>query len=208
MKSKPHVILNCAMSLDGKIGGTGKRMRFSSEKDKLRVHELRSKVDGIMVGINTILIDDPKLTAHHAKKKKNPVRIIVDSRAKIPSKAKILQEEGKVIIAVSQRASPARVEGLKKKGARVISTGDNQVDLKNLLERVPGKIKTILLEGGGTLNKSMLENGLVDEIYVALAPRFLGEGISMVNGELSSEIKMNLLGVNQFCNEVILHYKL
>lgn len=205
---KPHVILNCAMSLNGKIGKEGERVRLSNEEDKKRVHELRSKVDAIMVGINTILTDNPKLTAHHAEEKRNPTRVVIDSKARTPMDANVLNQKAETIIAMSEKASPSRRKKLKKK-AEVISTGKERVNLTNLLERLEGKgIKKILLEGGGTLNKSMIEEGLVDEIYVTVAPTLLEKGISIINGELDSEVRMRLSGINQLGDQVILHYEL
>lgn len=209
----PHVILNSAMSLDGKIAKFGERIKFSNEKDKKRVHGLRKKVDAIMVGINTIIVDNPKLTAHHAENydaMKNPVRIIVDSNARIPLESNVLKMgAGKTIVAVSKNAPESRIEHLKKLGAEVIVCGENEkVDLRELLVKLKNEnnIKKILLEGGGTLNKEMLKEGLIDEIFITVAPTLIGYGVSIINGKLENEIKLKLEGIKQLDEQVVFHY--
>jgi 2,5-diamino-6-(ribosylamino)-4(3H)-pyrimidinone 5'-phosphate reductase len=214
---KPHVILNAAMSLNGKIGRRNGRVRFSNDLDKRRVHELRSKVDAIMVGINTILVDNPKLTAHHIKEGKNPIRVIVDSKARTPLDANILNHDAKTIIAVSKEASSSvRIENLEKKGVEIIQTEtetesedeeDEKVNLVELMEKLYKKgIKTLLLEGGGTLNKSMISLKLVDEIYIMVAPMFLGDGVNLIDGALEDEVKLKLEGIMELEDQVVLHY--
>jgi len=204
---KPYVILSAAMSLDGKIGRHDKRIVFSNEEDKKRVHELRSKVDAIMVGINTILVDNPKLTAHYSESKKNPIRIIVDSKARTPENANVLNNDAKTIIAVSQNAPELGVKKLEKKGVEIIKTGRDKVNLIYLMEKLYRKgIKSILLEGGGTLIHSMFSLSLIDEIYLTIAPKILGMGVELINGDLEKEIKLNLEGIRQINELIVLHY--
>lgn len=204
---KPHVILNCAMSLDGIIGKPGKRIRFSNKKDKQRVHQLRAKSDGIMVGINTVLTDDPHLTVKHARGR-NPVRIIVDSAARTPLNARVLDSSARTIIAVSRKAPPTRKKKIQEK-ADIITLGGSKVNLKKLMEALHSRnIKTILLEGGGTLNKSMLEQKLVDEIYLTLTPTLIGDGIRWINGTLDKKIGLNYAGCRRLEDQLVVHYTL
>lgn len=180
------VILNAAMTLDGKISTRSGDSEISCEEDLKRVHELRAKVDGIIVGIGTVLVDDPALTVRLAEGE-NPTRIVVDSRGRTPSDAKVLSESASTVIAVSHLASEESVERLQDSGADdVIIVGSDWVDLPKLLDRLNEKgINKLLLEGGSTLNWSMLEQGLVDEIRVAVAPRIVGgeEAKTLVDGE-------------------------
>lgn len=208
MKKTIKVILNAAMSLDGRIGKYKERIRLSNELDKKRVHEMRSNVDAIMVGINTILNDNPKLTAHYSEKKKNPIRIVIDSDARTPLDANVMNiADAKTIIAVSQSASEIRVRELQKKGAEIIKAGVSKVDLSLIIDKLRRQgIKTILLEGGGTLNHSMLSLGLVDEMYITVVPRILGGGSELINGYLENEIQLKLEGITQLDDQVVLHY--
>ena len=97
-KSRPHVILSAAVTIDGKIATRTGDSKLSSKRDKIRVHKLRSKVDAILVGINTVLLDDPILTVRYAKGK-NPVRVVLDSRGTISSKSRILKTCSKIFVA-------------------------------------------------------------------------------------------------------------
>lgn len=171
---RPNVILNAGMTLDGKISTTGGDSEISCEEDLKRVHELRAKVDAVMVGIGTVLADDPELTVRRVKGK-NPIRIIVDSYAKIPSDAKILDETAPRIVAVTTQADERDKKRLQNKGVEVIVAGDEKVDLIQLLDQLKKReIERLLLEGGSTLNWSMLHQGLVDEIRIAIAPKIVG----------------------------------
>ncbi len=203
----PHVILSCAMSIDGKIGKKGEQVLLSNRQDLDRVHNLRGNADAIMVGINTVITDNPQLTARQGGK--NPVRVIVDSNARLPVKANVLTEPGEVILAVSNGASRDRLITLKKNhpGLKMVATGDRMVNLKNLLMNLYERgIKVVLLEGGGTLNHSMLEGGFINEMYITLVPVVLGEGIALFNGKAPVSAKPHLEGIIQHGDQVVLHY--
>ena len=181
---KPYVILNAAMTLDGKIATSEGNSEISCREDKLRVHGIRAEVDAIMVGINTAIADDPKLTSHKIPGAKDPVRVIIDSTARLPLNSRVFGPGGDIIVAVSEGADTGRVKALKEKGD-VISCGKGEVDLRCLLEALyKREIETLLLEGGGNLNWSMLNRGLVDEVRVAISPRIVGgrNAITLVEG--------------------------
>ncbi len=182
---RPHVLLNAGMTLDGKIATRTGDSAISSKEDLLRVHRLRDDVDAIMVGINTVIDDDPRLSIHKIKTdRKNPLRVVVDSRARIPLEARMFKEVGETLVAVSKKAPKEKIQRIKEK-AEVVVCGDESVDLTCLMKRLYDKgIKKLLLEGGGNLNWSMLRGGLVDQISVAIAPRIAGgkDAISLVEG--------------------------
>ena len=211
---RPYVILNAGMTLDGKIATRARDTKISCYEDLIRVHILRSKVDAVMVGINTVLNDDPRLTVHKIKSKRQPVRIVIDSKARTPLNSRVLNNESKTIIAVSEIADKGRIEALRRKGAEVIICGKEKVDLVKLMEILYEKgIRKILLEGGGTLNWSMLKNGLVDEVIVAIAPVIVGgkSAVTLVDGEgfdyVDQGVKLRLKRYYLLGEDIILEYE-
>lgn len=171
---RPYVILSAAMTLDGKIATVGRDSRISCEADLDRLHRLRSEVDAVMVGVGTVLTDNPSLTVRRISGR-NPLRVVVDGEAKIPVTARVLKRDAKTVIAVSTSADRRKVEELRQAGAEVIVAGRERVNLKILLDKLwSAGIRRLLLEGGSTLNWSMLKEGLVDELRIAVAPRIVG----------------------------------
>ena len=214
VKSRPHVILSAAMTLDGKIASRSGDSKLSSRKDKIRIHKLRAKVDAILIGSNTVQRDDPLLTVRYAKGK-NPLRIVLDSKAIILPKSKIIKTCNKVptIIAVSKKASRKNIGKLEKYPLEVITSGTNHVDIKKLLRILARKkIRKILLEGGGTVNWEFVRQGLVDEAIVTIAPYLVGgkNAISLVEGKgfalIEKSTKLKLRKVLPLGNEIVLYY--
>ena len=213
-KSRPHVILSAAISVDGKIATKTGDSNLSSKIDKIRVHKLRSKVDAILIGQNTFRRDDPILSVRYAKGR-NPIRIILDSRGKISSKSKIIKTCNKIptILAVSKNISNKNLQRLKKYPLEIIIAGENKVNLKQLLKQLEKrKIKKLLLEGGGTVNWEFIKQGLFDEIIVTVTPFLIGgtKSISLVQGlgfsKISKSTKLKLKKIKQQKNELVLHY--
>ncbi len=213
-KSRPYIILSAAITLDGKIATKTGHSKLSSKKDKIRVHKLRAKVDGILVGKNTVLRDDPLLTVHHTKGK-NPVRIILDSYGTISNKSRIIKTCKNIptIIAISKSAPQKNIRKLKKFPVQIIVSGTNSVNIRNLLKILwKLKIKKILLEGGGTVNWEFINQNLVDEIIVTVTPYLIGgkNAISLIEGKGFSKIgqsmKLTLQNVTRVGNELVLHY--
>jgi len=211
---KPHVILNAAMTLDGKIATRTGSSEISGKEDLIRVHKLRKEMDAIMVGINTLLADDPRLTVHKIKAdpEDNPVRIVVDSKARTPLNFRILNNDAPAIIAVTENADPEKIEALEKK-ATVLKCGKDRVDLKSLMDKLSKTgIKRLMLEGGSTLNYSMLENGLVDEVRVCVAPMIAGgsNAKTLVDGEgidkMKDAVKLKLKKSYGLGEDLILEY--
>lgn len=213
-KSRPRVILSAAMSLDGKIATKTGDSELSSKQDKVRIHKLRSKVDAILVGSNTVKRDDPLLTVRYVKGK-NPLRIVLDSKATINQKSQIIRTCKKIptIVAVSKKASRQNISKLKKHPLEIMVTGKNRVNIKSLLKSLSKKkIKTLLVEGGGTVNWEFIKLGLVDELIVTITPYLVGgqNAITLVEGEGFSHIhkstKLKLKKICQLGNEIVLHY--
>lgn len=212
--SRPRVILSAAVSLDGKIATKNKDSALSSGQDKIRFHKLRAKVDAILVGINTVKIDDPLLTVRHAKGK-NPIRVILDSSGGISPKSKIIKTCHRIptIIVVSKKASKKNLVRLGKYPLKVIISGQNKIDTKKLLRILQKQnIRSILLEGGGTLNWEFIHKGLVDELIITITPYVIGgkDATTLVEGDGFSKItnstKLKLHGIIRQKNEIVLHY--
>ena len=178
LTKKPFVVLKTAMSLDGKMATrTGESKWISSEKSRLQVHNLRNKLSGIMVGVNTVIKDDPELTCR-IQNGSNPIRIIVDSILRIPMNSKVLQnKDNKTIIATTKRANMKNMQELLKKNIKVliIEEKNGQVNLNALIKKLGElNIDSILLEGGGTLNYSALEENIVDKVMIYISPKIIG----------------------------------
>ncbi|MBI5697424.1 MAG: 2,5-diamino-6-(ribosylamino)-4(3H)-pyrimidinone 5'-phosphate reductase [Thaumarchaeota archaeon] len=212
--SRPHIILSAAISLDGKIATKTGDSALSSKTDKIRVHRLRSQVDAILIGKNTVLQDDPILTVRHVRGK-NPTRIILDSLCQIPIRSRIIQTSHDIptIIAVSKRAPKKNLARLEKFPVDVVIAGKTRVELKKLLRFLHGKnIKTILLEGGGTTNWDFVRQGLVDEVIVTVAPYLVGgkDAKTLVEGDgfsqISKSLRLNLNKIKRQDNEIVLYY--
>ncbi len=210
---KPYIILNAAMSLDGKIATKEGDSRLSSEIDLMRVHKLRSKVDAIMIGINTLIKDDPMLTVRYGYKG-DPIRIVIDSKGRINKESMIIKSSKalKTIIVISEIAKD-RIDELNSYGVNIIISGYDRVDLRSLMPILYNQgIKSILLEGGGELNWSMLADRLVDEVIITVEPVIVGgrSAITLVEGEgfskISDSIKLVLKEIERSNDEIILHY--
>ena len=210
--ARPYVILNAAMTLDGKIATVAGDSMISCGADLDRIHRLRAKVDAVMIGVGTVLADNPSLTVRRTRGK-NPVRVIVDSEARTPLIAKVLDGSARTIIAVTNRAPKRRVKGLLKTGTQVMACGSEKVCLPKLLEKLHARgVRKILLEGGSTLNWSMLKQGLVDEVRIAIAPRIVGgtTARTLVGGNgfarVSKSVKLKLSSMKRVGEDLLLTY--
>ena len=213
-KSKPYVILSAATSVDGKIATRTGDSQLSSKQDTVRLHKLRTKVDAILIGKNTVLQDNPLLTVRYTRGK-NPIRIVLDSRGTIPKKSKILQTSNKIptIIAVSKKISKENSEKLSKFPVEVIFAGSNSVNVKLLLKKLlDKKIKRILVEGGGTINWEFIKHNLFDEVIVTLSPVLIGgvNAISFVEGmgfgKISNSPNLRIKSIKRLKNHLVLSY--
>lgn len=176
---RPFVVMKTAMTIDGKIATRTGASRWVAGPESLRfAHRLRNIYDAILVGINNVLIDNPRLTVRLVKKIKNPIRIILDAYARTPLRAKVLNtREARTIIVVGPKAPKKQVLALEKKGAEIIVLPAPQgaIALKALLKELGEMgVTSLLVEGGGEVNASFLKEGLVDKAFFIIAPKIFG----------------------------------
>jgi diaminohydroxyphosphoribosylaminopyrimidine deaminase/5-amino-6-(5-phosphoribosylamino)uracil reductase len=183
MEKRPFVVLKVASSLDGKIATyRGQSRWISGEESRKRVHALRACVDAVMVGAATAVADDPELTVRMVEGDvRQPVRVVVDSTLRLPATARLLAEgsELKTVVATTAKAPQERRRAVEAMGRDVLVLPERQgrVDLSSLMARLAEMdVVSLLLEGGGELNASMVEEGLVDKVLVIIAPMLLGGG--------------------------------
>ncbi|MFA4878067.1 MAG: 2,5-diamino-6-(ribosylamino)-4(3H)-pyrimidinone 5'-phosphate reductase [Methanoregula sp.] len=221
---RPYVVINAAMSADGKISTRERRqVKISGTQDFTRVDRLKAGCDAVMVGIGTVLADDPSLTVksedcRRIRKERganeHPVRIVVDSRARTPPTASILiKGEGDRVIAVSELADGKRVAELRKH-ATIIVAGEKEVDLRILLGKLGELgIQRLMVEGGGTLIAGLISAGLVDEIYSYIGNIIIGgkdaptlaDGPGYVNE--TDFCRLVLIEAHRMDNGILLHWK-
>lgn len=209
---RPFVTIKAAISLDGKIAeAPGTSTPITGEEARKRVHELRNEYDAIMVGIGTVLADDPLLTTRLERDAiKNPIRIVVDSRARLPLDSKIAgtAREIKTIIATTPLAPPRNIEDLKLKGLEIteLGTRDGSVDIKSLLEELGERqVASLIVEGGGNLIASFIKANLVDKYLIFAAPKLIGErGVDLVGGKLSSVEEIRIERIEQLGKDLLI----
>ncbi len=220
--SRPFVFINAAMSADGKIATIErKQTRISGSRDFDRMDELRASSDAIMVGIGTILSDNPSLTVKSAKRREkrrslglpeNPARIVVDSMARTPADADIFRKgDGKRIIAVTENAPQERIRELSGR-AEIITAGKKKVDLEKLLIELKLRgIGRLMVEGGATLNWGLISGNLVDEIYTFIGNIVIGgkDSPALVDGAgyKNEFFKLSLLSCEKMEEGVLLRWK-
>lgn len=220
--ARPFVFINAAMSADGKIATIERRQtKISGSIDFDRVDELRATSDAVMVGIGTILSDNPSLTVKSAARREkrrakgldeNPIRIVVDSRARTPMDADIFKKgSGKRIIAVSESAPQEKVKRLAKH-AEIITCGKKSVYLEKLLAELKARgINSLMVEGGATLNWGLISGGLADEIYTFIGNIIIGgkNAPTLVDGEgyISEFCRLKLISCERLEDGVLVRWK-
>jgi len=221
---RPFTFINSAMSADGKISTKErKQVRISGDIDFDRMDALRAGSDAIMVGIGTVLADDPSLTVKSEKRRlerkqagleENPIRIVIDSKARISPDADIFKKgEGRKIIIVSESAPSAKLRELEDI-ATVIVAGEDKVDLVASMSKIwEIGVRRLMIEGGATLNWGMVSNGLVDEIYTFVGNLLIGGSTSptLIDGEGFTEeeaMKLDLIEAETMEEGVLLKWKL
>jgi len=175
----PFVVMKTAITLDGKIATrTGASRWVASTASRRYAHHLRNLYDAILVGVGTVLIDNPRLDVRLVKKIKNPVRVVLDTYARTPPQADVLMiKKAKTIIAVGPNAPQNKLEVLKKRGAEIIKmpAKNGLISLSALLRKLGRmKITSVLVEGGGEVNASFIEQRLVDKAIFAISPKIFG----------------------------------
>jgi diaminohydroxyphosphoribosylaminopyrimidine deaminase/5-amino-6-(5-phosphoribosylamino)uracil reductase len=178
----PFVTAKFAMSLDGKIAtATGDSKWVTGAEARTLVQQFRRGVDAILVGVNTVLADDPQLTVRDAAGHpltRQPLRVVLDSQCRTPASARMLQEPGVTLIFTSARAAPARMKALEAAGAGLVTTGlgaDQRVDPGAVMAELGRRdVVSLLAEGGGMVLGSLFDAGLVDKVHAFIAPMIIG----------------------------------
>ncbi|KYH25383.1 2,5-diamino-6-ribosylamino-4(3H)-pyrimidinone 5'-phosphate reductase [Halalkalicoccus paucihalophilus] len=190
-----HVLVNAATSADGKLSSRRReQIAISGPADFDRVDSLRADSDAVMVGIGTVLADDPHLTVNEstsvAREERgdpsHPARVVADSRARTPSDARIVDDAATTYLLVSEAAPTDRIKALRETGAEVIVAGEERVALPEALSELESReIERLMVEGGGELIFSLFEAGLVDKLSVFVGPLVIGgrEAPTLADGE-------------------------
>ncbi|SFS96240.1 2,5-diamino-6-(ribosylamino)-4(3H)-pyrimidinone 5'-phosphate reductase [Halostagnicola kamekurae] len=179
-----NVVVNAAMSADGKLSSRRReQVTISGSEDFERVDRLRADSDAVVVGIGTVLADDPRLTVKDRDRRErrlengepaNPARVVVDSNARTPPDARIVDEQAETYLCVSENAPVERRMNLSDR-ATLVTAGEKRVDLLRAFAMLQQNgLERLMVEGGGELIFSLLENGLVDELTVFVGPQIIG----------------------------------
>lgn len=216
-----EVVVNAAVSADGKLSTRRReQIAISGPADFDRVDRLRASADGVMVGVGTVLADDPHLTLDEedrrvqrlqAGRPGNPARVVADSRARTPSDARILDDEASTYLLVSDAAPPDRRSQLAAAGAEVITAGDDRVDLPAALAALEDRgVDRLMVEGGGELLFSLFDAGLVDELSLYVGSLLIGgrDAPTLVDGKgfVESFPSLRLREVDRIDDGVVLAY--
>lgn len=213
---RPRVIINCAMSADGKIASPNKKqIRLSCDEDIKRMYQLRHQCDAVLVGVETICADDPKLTVKetYVKHPRQPVRVVLDSKRRTPPQALVLNDTAKTLILTEKgKEKPFLGSHIEVIGCKTDASGF--IDIPAALELLCEKnIRTLLVEGGGTVIWNFLKHKVVDDMFIYIAPCVIGgkDTPTVADGEgISAEnemIPLCLVEIQQIKPGVLLHYK-
>jgi diaminohydroxyphosphoribosylaminopyrimidine deaminase/5-amino-6-(5-phosphoribosylamino)uracil reductase len=176
----PFVIAKFAASLDGRIAAASGDSRWvSGPQTRAWAHDLRTKIDAILVGSDTVIVDDPELTARpeDVPSERQPLRVVVDSRGRIPPMARVLTGAARTLVATSETAPASWLSVIEAQGAEVMRLPwlEEHVDLQALLKELGQRdILTLLVEGGGVMLGGFFDAGLVDKVHAVLAPMIIG----------------------------------
>ena len=183
---RPWIILNAAMTADGKIDTTARQgAKISSDSDWERVDRLRAEVDAVLVGGRTLLNEDPRLTVKSPElrqkrtlenRPENPIKVGIISNASIQPDGKFMQAgSSQVIVFTTTQTSDDQVDRLRQAGAQVNLSPSARVNLSEAMQALKAnRVESLLLEGGGTLNEAMFAEGLIDEVRLYIAPLIFG----------------------------------
>ncbi len=210
----PYVVLKMAVTLDGKIASkTGDSKWIGSERQREYAHELRNRLDSVLVGINTVLSDNPSLNVRIKKKQvSQPVPLVLDSKLRTPVISNILNIHEKAIIACGKDAKQSQIRKLKAAGAIVLqfpTKKNGHISIRQFFRKlVKMDITSVLIEGGSKVASSAVAEGLVDELNIFYSPKIVGgDGISMIAGlnidKMAKSIVVNDINIKKFGQEFL-----
>jgi len=208
---RPYVVVNCAMSADRKIASpSGKQFKISCEEDIKRMYELRNESDAVLVGINTVLSDDPKLTVKekYVKNPKQPIRIVLDTNCRTPVDSLVVNDLTKTLIVTAKNCN--KVYGKNVEFILCDTDSNGLIDIDKLLNILFKKgIKKLMVEGGGTVIWNFLEKGLVDDFFVYIGPMIIGgKNTPTIGNGKNFEKFLKLGNIKDFGSGKLLHYKM
>jgi len=216
-----RVVVNAAMSADGKISSDERtQIEISGEEDFDRVDELRAESDAIMVGVGTVLADDPSLTLDSDERQEerrdagnpaNPARVVADSRIRTPPDAAVLDDAADSYLLVSEGAPTDFIAQMDESGATVIEAGENRVDLSAAFEELADQgIEQLLVEGGGEIIYSLFAEELVDRLSVFFGPLIIGgrDAPTLADGDgfIQDFPELELEWIEQLDDGIVLEY--
>ncbi len=217
VRKRPFVIMKTAMTLDGKIASAcGESKWISGESSRHHVHIVRDRTAAVMVGVDTVLQDNPSLTTRlEVKTGKDPIRIIIDSKGRIPVDSRVINAESSagVILATTSALQKEKEKQLTDKGVHILMLDkpDGHVDLDRLMDELYKlEIDSVLLEGGGELNAAALNSGIVDKIMFYIAPKIIGgrNAKTPIEGEglkfMKDAIRLYDLSIRRFDQDVLI----
>jgi 2,5-diamino-6-(ribosylamino)-4(3H)-pyrimidinone 5'-phosphate reductase len=217
-----EVVVNAATSVDGKLSTRERRqVRISGSEDFDRVDRLRAAADAVLVGVGTVLADDPHLGVKDEGRRverlrngrpANPARVVADSRARTPTDATLLDDDAHTYLLVSEAAPADRLDDLRAAGAEVVVAGSDRVDLPEALDALADDgVDRLLVEGGGELIFSLFAAGLVDELSVFVGSTLVGgrDAPTLADGDgfVDSFPTLELVGVERLDDGVVLRYR-
>lgn len=210
---KPYVVINCAISSDGKMADhSGKQFRISCEEDIKRMYEMRNQSDAVLVGVNTVLSDDPKLTVKekYVKNPKQPIRLILDTYCKTPVDSLVVNGDAKTFIITGKKCDKPFGKNVEK---IICDTKNGLIDLEEFLDAMYRKgIRKLMVEGGGTVIYNFLKNGFVDDFFVYIGSMKIDGGKTppfIVNNKVDTKnLNLELIETKIFGLGKVYHYRL
>jgi 2,5-diamino-6-(ribosylamino)-4(3H)-pyrimidinone 5'-phosphate reductase len=199
------------MSLDGKIASqSGRQMKISCEEDIKRMYELRNDSDAVLIGIGTVLSDDPKLTVKekYVRNPKQPIRIVLDTYCRTPIDALVVNDAAKTLVVIGKDSNKKFLNNVELIKCKIDEKG--LIDLENLIQILKDKgIKKLMVEGGSTVIGSFLKSNLVDDMFVYIAPLIIG-GINSPTlvKNIDENINLKLVEIKKIDPGILLHYRL